>query len=125
MISVLIGPMYRDASRAERDQQRQRRLRPVGRGAQRVEPEHRDAGEHADPLLPFFVRRQRPAEEVVQYCQPWFSRRVRSLRHRSRKESERAPEHGPAIVSDFQFTLKIAGISASLNLKYTREDSNL
>ena len=65
MISVLIGPMYADAGRAQGDQQRQRGLRPVGRGAERVEPEHRDAGEHADALLPLLVRREPPAEEYV------------------------------------------------------------
>ena len=65
MISVLIGPMYEMPAAPSGIKQRQRRLRPVSRRAQCVEPEHRNAGEHADALLALFVCRQVAAEEIV------------------------------------------------------------
>ena len=65
MISVRDRPDVADAGRAQGDQERQRGLRAVGRRAQRVEPEHGDAGQDADPLFSFLERRQPPAEQVV------------------------------------------------------------
>ena len=58
-------PDVRNAGRAQGDQQRQRSLRPVSRGTKCVEPEHGNAGEYTDALLPFFIRRQPPPEEIV------------------------------------------------------------
>ena len=65
MIRVRDRPDVPHAGRPQGDQQRQRGFRPVGRRAERVEAEHRDAGEHADALLPLLVRRQLPAEEPI------------------------------------------------------------
>ena len=62
MISVLIGPDVRHAGRAQRYQERQRGLRPVRRRSQRVEPQHRNAGDHPDALLSLFIGRQPPAK---------------------------------------------------------------
>ena len=54
------------ADQAERNEQRERGLRPVCGGAERVEAEDGDAGDGADVLGALFAGGQWAAEEEVQ-----------------------------------------------------------
>ena len=54
-------PDVRHPGRAQRNQERQRGLRPVSRRSQRIEAQHGNAGNHPDALLSLFIGRQPPA----------------------------------------------------------------
>ena len=70
-------PDVPQAGRSQRNQQRQRGLRAVGGRTKRIEPEHRNAREHPDPLLTLFVSRQWTAKQIIGNCHeiPSLSRR--------------------------------------------------
>ncbi len=54
-----------DAGEPERDQQRESRFRPVGRGAERIEAENRNPFGRTDPLRALLLGGQRPAQQHV------------------------------------------------------------
>ena len=58
-------PDVAQAGGAQGNEQGKRRLRAVCSRAKSIQPQHRDAGEHADALLPFLEGCQPSSEEVI------------------------------------------------------------
>ncbi len=84
---------------SQRDQQGKRCFRPIGGRGQGIEPEHGNAGEHANALLALFIRRQVPAEEQIADGHAVSTKRKDVfLIHRAFRGKEPALVKGPMVI---------------------------